>query len=221
MRIWPGEYDAGAQRRIGAHSPVHFARAAAGRPSKLRRPTRRVLGSRDASVFSAAAAWVCRYAGSPCRNRNEWVATISGGVNLIVEGLPDSGNDRRFDGPAGHLDGGNVGAPDLTGEALQDNSRSPLEIYMEGNIVFRQGDRIIYARSMYYNVMHQYGVVLDAEMLTPVPEYQGLVRLKADVLQQVDRENFIATGGALTTSRMGVPKYWFQADQIQLRDSAA
>ena len=44
------------------------------------------------------------------------------------------------------------------------------------------------------------------------------MRLKADVLQQIDRQNFIATGGAVTTSRLGVPKYWFQADQIQFRD---
>ncbi|MCA9268328.1 MAG: hypothetical protein KDA41_07645, partial [Planctomycetales bacterium] len=64
----------------------------------------------------------------------------------------------------------------------------------------------------------QYGVVLDAEMLTPVPAYQGLVRLKADVLQQVDQHHFMATGGSVTTSRMGVPKYWFQAGEIQFSD---
>ena len=28
----------------------------------------------------------------------------------------------------------------------------PLEIYMEGNIVFRQGERTIYAQRMYYDV---------------------------------------------------------------------
>ena len=28
----------------------------------------------------------------------------------------------------------------------------PLEIYMEGNVVFRQGDRVIYADRMYYDV---------------------------------------------------------------------
>lgn len=152
----------------------------------------------------------------PVPNRNEWVATVTGGVNLIVEGLPDLGTidvstDRLVLWTAG------TSAPDFSGETLQSN-QTPLEIYMEGNIVFRQGDRIIYARSMYYNITHQYGVVLEAEMLTPVPEYQGLVRLKADVLQQVDRQNFIASGGAVTTSRLGVPKYWFQADQIQFRD---
>ena len=33
----------------------------------------------------------------------------------------------------------------------------PLEIYMEGNVVFRQGERVIYATRMYYDVTNQRG----------------------------------------------------------------
>ena len=33
----------------------------------------------------------------------------------------------------------------------------PLEIYMEGNIVFRQGDRTVYADRMFYDVRRQIG----------------------------------------------------------------
>jgi hypothetical protein len=157
---------------------------------------RRIRIQRRSSV-GVQAQWF------PVPDRNEWVAVVSGGVNLLVEGLPDLGTldvstDRLVLWTSG------AAAPDLSGEALQ-RSDQPLEIYMEGNIVFRQGDRVIYARSMYYNITFQYGVVLDAEMLTPVPAYGGLVRLKAEVLQQIDRQHFIATGGAVTTSRLGVP----------------
>lgn len=171
--------------------------------------TRRIRIQRRSSV-GVQAQWF------PVPERNEWVAVISGGVNLLVEGLPDLGTidvstDRLVIWTAG------TEAPDLSGDALQ-RADTPLEIYMEGNIVFRQGDRVIYARSMYYNITHQYGVVLEAEMLTPVPRYRGLVRLKADVLQQVDRHNFVATGGAITTSRLGVPTYWFQAEEIRFQD---
>src|SRR5690606_33371176 len=95
----------------------------------------------------------------------------------------------------------------------------PLEFYMEGNIVFRQGDRVIYADRMYYNVAQEYGVVLNAEVLTPVPEYQGLLRLKADVLQQLDRQHFQAFGAAITSSRMGVPRYWLQSQQVTFADN--
>lgn len=94
----------------------------------------------------------------------------------------------------------------------------PLDLYLEGNIVFRQGDTVIYADRMYYNVNSSYGVVLDAEMLTPVPQYEGLMRLKADVLQQVNRENFVAQNAAITSSRMGVPQYWLQSNRLDIRD---
>ena len=90
------------------------------------------------------------------------------------------------------------------------------ELYLEGDIVFRQGDRVIYADRMYYNVVRQYGMILSAEAVTPVPEYQGLVRLKADVIQQVARGEFIAFDAAVTTSRMGVPRYWLQSEQLQM-----
>jgi hypothetical protein len=178
-------------------------------PAAPQAGTRRIRIQRRSSV-GVQAQWF------PVPDRNEWVAVVSGGVNLLVEGLPDLGTldvstDRLVLWTSG------TAAPDLSGEALQRND-TPLEIYMEGNIVFRQGDRVIYARSMYYNITFQYGVVLDAEMLTPAPGYAGLVRLKAEVLQQIDRQHFLATGGAITTSRLGVPKYWLQADQIAFED---
>jgi hypothetical protein len=93
-----------------------------------------------------------------------------------------------------------------------------IELYLEGNIVFRQGDRLIYADRMYYNATQEYGVILAAEMLTPVKDYQGLARLKADVLQQIDRQNFQAYGAAVTTSRLGVPRYWLQSERITFED---
>lgn len=97
-------------------------------------------------------------------------------------------------------------------------ARRPIEIYMEGNIVFREGDRVIYAERMYYNVTERYGVVLSAEMLTPVPEYEGLLRLKADAIQMYNEQQFQAYGAAVTSSRLGVPRYWFQTESIQFQD---
>ncbi|TWU35099.1 LPS-assembly protein LptD [Novipirellula artificiosorum] len=92
------------------------------------------------------------------------------------------------------------------------------ELYLEGDIVFRQGERIVYADSMYFNVSREIGIVLDAEAITTIPNYQGIVRLKADVLQQVSRGNFYAFDAAITSSRMGVPRYWLQSERLQLTD---
>jgi hypothetical protein len=112
--------------------------------------------------------------------------------------------------------------PNLAGLDLSSGSANvngqQTELYLEGNIVFRQGQRVIYAERMYYNVAQEYGMILAAEVLTPVPEYQGLLRLKADVLQQRNRQNFLAYDAALTSSRLGVPRYWLQAQRVEFED---
>ena len=90
------------------------------------------------------------------------------------------------------------------------------EFYLEGNVVFAKGQRVIYAERMYYNVERSQGTILKAEVLTPVPEYRGLVRLKADVVQQVDANQLQAYGAAFTSSRLGVPRYWLQSGQMNL-----
>ncbi|MFO1063614.1 MAG: organic solvent tolerance protein OstA [Pirellulales bacterium] len=151
--------------------------------------------------------------------------TISGGVIIDIRDLriSNSGGGAvdygsvsiEFDNAVLWKAGG-LGAANLTGATS--TATEPVELYMEGNIVLRQGERVIYADRMYYNVETEYGMVLGAEILTPVPQYQGLLRLKADVLEQRNRQNFLAYGAALTSSRLGVPRYWFQADRISMQD---
>ena len=153
----------------------------------------------------------------PDEARNERVVTVNQGVQIVIEGLDMLGTvsvetDRLvFWVPNVNLTDANIG------QALQ-SGEGPMEFYMEGNIIFRQGDRVIYADRMYYNVRDEYGVVLNAEMLTPVQEYQGLLRLKAEVLQQVNRQHFEAYGAAITSSRIGVPRYWFQTQNVSIDD---
>ena len=50
--------------------------------------------------------------------------------------------------------------PDLTGRTMQDQ-RVPMEFYMEGHIEFRQGERVIYANRMYYDVPNHVGTVIS------------------------------------------------------------
>jgi lipopolysaccharide export system protein LptA len=160
--------------------------------------------------------------GTPVRARwspsgpNESVAVINSGVNIIIDGLTDIGSidvaaDRIVIWTSGMEDA------NLSGESLQ-NDAMPMEIYMEGNIVFRQGQRIVYAERMYYNVKTRSGTVLDAQLVTPVPEYAGLVRLRAEMIRQIDRDHFEATNAALTTSRLGIPSYWFQSKRLTFTD---
>jgi lipopolysaccharide export system protein LptA len=147
---------------------------------------------------------------------NEWIAIISSGVNLIVDGLDNFGSidvatDRLVIWTQGQEQ------PDLTGQSLQSQD-TPFEIYMEGNIVFRQGDRVVFADRMYYDARREQGTVLNAEVLTPIPSFQGLARLRAEVLQQVNRDQFIAKGASITTSRLGIPSYDFRAGELIFQD---
>jgi hypothetical protein len=161
----------------------------------------------------------------PSPSGAEQIGVISAGVQIVVEGLvvenvPQLG---AFDpGAVTILTDRAVIWTNTPGADLADavaGSDAVWEFYLEGNIVFRQGDRVIYADRMYYNATQEYGVVLSAEILTPAPGYEGLVRLKADVLQQLNRQTFVAQGAAITSSRLGVPRYWLQSETITLQDN--
>jgi hypothetical protein len=154
---------------------------------------------------------------------NQSVTVFSNGIRAVIEGVdaPRFGNLGRVVIETDRLVlwGPNLKTLSSTGSEAAGGADVPIEVYMEGNIAFRQGDRLTYADRMYYNATYEYGVVLAAEVFTPVPDYQGVVRLKADVLQQMNRQFFQAYGAAITTSQMGVPKYWLQADQIGFQDT--
>lgn len=145
----------------------------------------------------------------------ETVVAIDGGINLVIDGLRDLGSvdvltDRLVVWTSGRL-------PNLAGASEQSQSES-LEIYMEGNVVFRQGTRVVYADRMYYDVQNEIGVIINAELLTPIPNLQGLARLKADLVQQTSKDTYIAKNAFLTTSRFGEPGYRLSSSEIMFED---
>ena len=170
-------------------------------------------------VFPRAAGAVPNGRSFLSPDGRQQITVIDSGVNIIIEGLSQLGvvdiaTDRAviWSRPLNSLGNDAAGLDGLEGA---------LEIYLEGNIVFRQADRIIYAESMYYNVPQESGIVMNAELLAGVPGYPGAVRLKADILRQVDRQRFQANQAAITTSRLGVPRYWFQAGDLRFEDRAS
>jgi hypothetical protein len=151
----------------------------------------------------------------PSASGNESIAVVTGGINVIVDGLDDLGSvdiatDRLVIWTA-------AGTLDFSGESFQRND-APLEFYMEGNIEFRQGDRFISATAMYYDVRNNLAEVLDAELLAPVPEYEGKIRVQAERLRQIAKNRFAARNARFTTSRMGQPGYWFDTRDLIFDD---
>lgn len=156
--------------------------------------------------------------------RDESIGTSTGGFQLVVHGtqIPQAdGSVIELGSVSLEADNAVIWVRGRVGvdSATVSSPDRPIELYLEGNIVMRQGNRAIFADRMYYNVSSEYGMILSAEVLTPVPEYQGLLRLKADVLQQRDRQTLLAYGAAVTSSRLGVPRYWLQSDEVQIQDS--
>jgi hypothetical protein len=158
---------------------------------------------------------------------NQAVAVIDQGVTMIIEGLTArkgnipgvGGGPLTLDLSTDRLVIWTVASqqPDINQPLSQDENQ-PLEVYMEGNVVFRQGDRIIYADRMYYDVRNHVGTVLGADMLTPAPGYEGKVRLHADVLHQIDEDRFRAEDVFVTSSRLGIPRYRLQMAEATFED---
>ena len=172
-------------------------------------PTRRLRAFPRSSV-PLAVRWFPSPAGG------EWIAVITSGVNLVVDGVDPAGPlDISADRLVIWTRGQNQ--PDLDGSAGQ-SADTPLELYMEGNVVFRQGQRVVEAVSMFYDVPRSSGVITGATVLTPVDNYSGVVRLRADVLRQVDRSRFVAQQTGLTSSRLGVPTWELRSRELEFTD---
>ena len=89
----------------------------------------------------------------------ENIIIVTNGINVIIDGIEGVGTvdisaDRVVIWTRGGLSGFNLSGVTETGD-------QPFELYLEGNIEFRQADRVIYANSMYYNVPQESGVVLE------------------------------------------------------------
>lgn len=172
-------------------------------------PVRRLRLFRRSSV-PFQAEWL------PGADGSVGIAVITGGVNVIIDGVAPEGvidisTDNAVIWTASSLEAAD------SGETLQDG-KEPLELYLEGNIVFRQGDRVVYADRMYYDVNAKIGTVLGAEILTPVRDYNGLVRLKAAILRQTGPDRFVAENSFLTSSRLAHPRYRLQSREIYYED---
>lgn len=154
-------------------------------------------------------------------DKGDSVATVTGGFRIRIEGVQarmNDGSTMDFGTVQLEADRAVIWTRDFLGLFEKSIDGEPLEIYLEGNIIFQQGQRTVYADRMYYNVQSDYGMILSAEILTPVPQYEGLLRLKADVVQQRSKQSFLAYDAALTSSRLGVPRYWLQTGKVELSD---
>ncbi|WP_146580415.1 LPS-assembly protein LptD [Neorhodopirellula pilleata] len=178
-------------------------------------------GSRSLELLSRGQTQISQFETITNVEKNEMIVVGRGGITVLVRDvsvLSPDGQTMALGTVSLSADRIVAWLPPL-GNVLSgatDLSAAEGEMYLEGDIVFRQGDRIIYAEAMYYNATREVGIVLDAEAITTIPTYQGTVRVKAEQMRQVARGQYLASNAAVTSSRIGVPRYWLQSNQLQL-----
>jgi hypothetical protein len=152
----------------------------------------------------------------------EQVYVITGGVNVLVEGVEvDIGGQQISPGiidlsadrvviwtEAGDND-------DLAGGGLViQPGGAQMQIYMEGNIVIRHRQNTISATHAFFDANNDNALFLNAELRAFMPTTGGFFRVRADRLRQLSRDRFHAQNAWASTSPYGKPGYRIQSSDV-------
>jgi lipopolysaccharide export system protein LptA len=142
----------------------------------------------------------------------EQVVVLSGGINLLIDGVEQFGTiDLAADRMVIWTRMGT--GPDFTSDLAQTRD-TPFQVYLEGNIVVRQGQNVLRASRAFYDARDNRGQLLDAELRSFVPQLGGDVRVRAERVRQLSENTFHAQNGWVTASPFGAPGYRLQASDI-------
>ena len=143
----------------------------------------------------------------------EQVSILTGGVNLVIEG------DERLD--VVDLSADRVVIWTEANESNQVNLETlqtkdaKYQVYLEGNIVVRQGASVMRAERAYYDARESRGLLLDAELSFKPPELGGQrIRVHAERIRQNARNEFHASNAWTSASSFGRPGYRIQSSDI-------
>jgi len=159
----------------------------------------------------------------------EQVTLITGGVNIVVDGMTLGGADGAG---AVDLSADRVilwtDASEFSAEILQQPNQ-PFQIYLEGNIVIRRQSQlslmgnlevnnVIRAERAFYDARENRALILDADLQSYVPSMDASIRVRADRIRQESLKTFHAQNAWFTTSGLGKPGYRIQANDILLEE---
>jgi hypothetical protein len=160
----------------------------------------------------------------------EQITLITGGVNVVVDGMTVGGQDGS-------------GAIDLSAdrviiwtEASESGQFSPemlqrpeqsFQLYLEGNIVIRRQsllpqlggvevNNVIRATRAFYDARENRALILDADLQTYIPSRDVTFRIRAQTIRQDSLKSYHAQNAWFTTSELGYPGYRVQANDLYL-----
>ena len=144
----------------------------------------------------------------------EQIWVIKGGVNLLIDGIEEIGTvDLSADRMVIWTRTGN--REEFQSETLQTRD-TPFQVYMEGNIVIRQGDNQLRASRAFYDAREDRSLMLNAELKSFVPQLQTKLRIRAERIRQLSQKSFHAQNAWTSASQFGKPGYRLQASDVFL-----
>ncbi len=153
----------------------------------------------------------------------ESMTTIQGGVNIIVENVPLMVNgqlvltriDLSADRAVVWTSADGVGNP---GGGTEIDENTPFQVYLEGDIVARQGNSEATASHAFYDIRGQRGLLMNSELRTYVPEFDAFLRVRAETIRQTSHTSFQAYNAWVTTSQFGKPGYRVQSGFVSIEE---
>lgn len=149
----------------------------------------------------------------------EQIAILSGGIKLNVDspspdGLPDpQAIELAADNMVIWTDATELTDLSSGSEKIQTRD-TPLQIYLEGNIVIRQQDKTLRADRAYYDARNDRALLLDAELSVFVPQAQSRLRVRANRIRQLNEKSFHAQQAWVSASYFGRPGYRLETSDL-------
>ncbi len=155
----------------------------------------------------------------------ERINIISGGVNVLVEGIDIDIMGQEVSPGVIDLSADRVviwtqageGDSLQAGDLVVQSADSRFQVYLEGNIVIRQNQNTIRATHAFYDASSDRALMLNAELRAFVSsEWEKGVefRMRAERLRQLTHDRFHAQNAWVTSSPYGKPGYRIQASDI-------
>ncbi|RLS30551.1 MAG: LPS-assembly protein LptD [Planctomycetota bacterium] len=155
----------------------------------------------------------------------ERINIISGGVNVLIEGIDLGVQGQEISPGIIDLSADRVVIWTQAGEdesleagnLVVQAADSRFQVYLEGNIVIRQNKNTIHASHAFFDAASDRALMLNAELRAFVPELgeKGAeFRVRGERMRQTSESRFHAQNAWVTTSPYGKPGYRIQASDI-------
>ncbi|MEX2545865.1 MAG: LPS assembly protein LptD [Phycisphaeraceae bacterium] len=159
------------------------------------------------------------------RTPEEQVVMLIGDVRLLYESGPGRSVTLQAERAVLYLDRDDA-APATTPAEPPADARGPLDgvsaagvrgVYLEDNVIVSDGQFTVRAPRMYYDLVSDRAVLLEAVVYTFDPERQIPLYLRAAMVRQISRGSFEARDAIMTTSAFAEPHFAIGAQRVTMR----